>query len=59
VSTDGAVGVPAQCREWDHMALKGPFQLERVYDSTTVYTYLYLSIYIRKQTMNINSVMPS
>ena len=24
VSTDGAVGVPVQCREWDQTALKGP-----------------------------------
>jgi len=25
LSTDGAVGVPAQCREWDQVALKGPY----------------------------------
>lgn len=28
LGTDGAVGVPVHCREWDHMALKGPFQLK-------------------------------
>jgi len=33
LSTDGAVGVPAQCREWDQMALKGPFQLKPFYES--------------------------
>jgi len=33
VSTDGAVGVPAQCREWDQMAFRGPFQLKPFYDS--------------------------
>jgi len=33
VSTDGAVGVPVQCREWDQTALKGPFQLEQFCDS--------------------------
>ena len=27
LSTDGAVGVPVHCREWDQMAFKGPFQL--------------------------------
>jgi len=27
LSTDGAVGVPAHCRGWDQMALRGPFQL--------------------------------
>ena len=26
LSTDGAVGIPVQCREWDQMASKGPFQ---------------------------------
>ena len=34
VSTDGAVGVPAQCREWDQTAFKGPFRLKRCYGST-------------------------
>jgi len=33
VSTDGAVGVPAQCRDWDQMAFKGLFQLQAFYDS--------------------------
>ena len=28
VSTDGAVGVPVQCRELDQVAFKGPFQLK-------------------------------
>jgi len=28
VGPDGAVGVPAQCRQWDQMALKGPFLLK-------------------------------
>ena len=26
---DGAVGVPVQCREWDQMVFKGPFQLKQ------------------------------
>ena len=26
LSTDGAVGVPVHCREWDQMDFKGPFQ---------------------------------
>ena len=33
LSTDGAVGVPVQRREWDQMAYKGPFQLKPFYDS--------------------------
>ena len=33
LSTDGAVGVPVHCREWDQMAFKGPFQLKPFYDS--------------------------
>lgn len=33
VSTDGAVGIPVRCREWDQMALIGLFQLKRFYDS--------------------------
>ena len=28
VSTDGAAGVPVQCREWDQTAFKCPFQLK-------------------------------
>ena len=28
LSTDGAVGVPVQYRQWDQMAFKGPFQLK-------------------------------
>ena len=32
VSTDGAVGVPVHCREWDAMAFKGPFQFKLFYD---------------------------
>jgi len=32
VSGAGAVGVPVQGREWDHMALKGPFQLTPLCD---------------------------
>ena len=28
LSIDGAVGVPVQCKEWDQMACKGPFQLK-------------------------------
>jgi len=36
VSTDGAVGVPAQCRQLVQMAFKGPFQLKRFYDSVNV-----------------------
>ena len=33
VSTDGAVGVPVHCREWDQMAFKGFFPFEPLYDS--------------------------
>jgi len=32
-STDGAVGAPVHCREWDQMVFKGPFQLSKFYDS--------------------------
>ena len=28
LSADGAVGVSAQCREWDQTAFRGPFQLK-------------------------------
>jgi len=28
VSTDGAVGVPVHCKQWDEMASGGPFQLK-------------------------------
>ena len=28
LSTDGAVGVPAQCREWDQTAFRGLLQLK-------------------------------
>ena len=33
LSTDGAVGVPAQCREWDQTAFRSPFQLQLFCDS--------------------------
>ena len=33
VSTDGAVGIPVHCREWDQMAFRDPFQSEPSYDS--------------------------
>ena len=33
LSTDGAVGVPAHCRQLDLVAFKGPFQLKPFYDS--------------------------
>ena len=36
VSTAGAVGVPAQCRGWDHVAFKGPFQPQPFYDSMII-----------------------
>ena len=32
LSAAGAVGVPVRCREWDLMAVKGPFQLKPFYD---------------------------
>lgn len=31
VSTDGAVGVPVHCRQWDQMAFGGTFQLKQFY----------------------------
>ena len=37
VSTDGAVGVPAQCRGLGQMAFKGPFQLKPFHDLKLVY----------------------
>ena len=33
LSTDGALGVPVQCREWDQKAFRGPFQLQPFHDS--------------------------
>ena len=39
VSTDGAVGVPVQCREWDQMALKGPLQFKPFYGSVILITH--------------------
>jgi len=33
LSTDGAVGVPVQCRELGQMASEGPFHLKRFNDS--------------------------
>ena len=33
VSTDGAVGLPVHCRQWDQMASGGPFQLKPFCDS--------------------------
>ena len=35
LSTDGAVGVSAQCREWDHTAFRGPFQPKPFYNMQT------------------------
>ena len=32
LSTDGAVGVPVQCRQWDQMAFGHPFQLQPFYE---------------------------
>ena len=32
VSSDGAVGVPVCCRQWDKMAFRGPFQLKHFYN---------------------------
>ena len=36
LSTDGAVGVSAQCTEWDQMAFRGPFQLKPFYASVII-----------------------
>jgi len=33
LSTDGAVSVPAHCREWEEMAFKSPLQSKPFYDS--------------------------
>ena len=33
LSTDGAVGVPVHCREWDQLAFNDSFQLKRFCDS--------------------------
>ena len=41
LSTDGAVGVPFQCRELNKMTFKGPFQLKWFYYSM-VYTHIYM-----------------
>jgi len=34
LSTDGAVGVPVHCREWDLMAFRGPFQFKPFCDGS-------------------------
>ena len=41
LSTDGAVGVPFQCRELNKMTFKGPFQLKWFHDSM-VYMHIYM-----------------
>ena len=33
LSTDGAVGVPVHCKEWDQIIFRSSFQLKPFYDS--------------------------
>ena len=36
LSSDGAVGVPAQCTGWDQGAFRGPFQLQLFYEALEI-----------------------